>query len=365
MVGGGPAGSAAAAAALRARPGSRVLILDRSEFPRDKPCGDGIAAGVLERLAGLGVDPAGLTAGAEPIRRLTLVTSGGAEVAGSMRRPVFTIPRAVFDDRLLRAVVDRGATLARHTVRSLEIRDGLVVLDGTYRARAVIGADGAESAVRRALGLRGNPARAMAIAVRGYGPSGSGRPGTQVLALSSRRWPAYAWDFPLDGDSANMGYGELIGGKASRADLLRSLAELMPAAAPDRRTVRGHRLPLSTYRPRIRSGRVLLAGDAQSLINPLTGEGIYTAVVSGELAGRAAVHGAGAGARYRRRMRRELSGHLRDATLCAWASRWPALLERVLVAGAGDPALFDDLVEFGLHDGRLTRRMLRAAVPAS
>ena len=80
----------------------------------------------------------------------------------------------------------------------------------------------------------------------------------------------------------------------------------MPAAAPDRRTVRGHRLPLSTYRPRIRSGRVLLAGDAQSLINPLTGEGIYTAVVSGELAGRAAVHGAGAGARYRRRMRREL-----------------------------------------------------------
>ena len=60
----------------------------------------------------------------------------------------------------------------------------------------------------------------MAIAVRGYGPSGSGpTAGTQVLALSSRRWPAYAWDFPLDGDSANMGYGELIGGQRRPAPI--------------------------------------------------------------------------------------------------------------------------------------------------
>ncbi len=365
VVGGGPAGSAAAAAALRARPGMRVLILDRSAFPRDKPCGDGIAAGVLDRLAGLGMDPGALTAGAAPIHRLVLRTSGGAEVGGLLRRPVFTIPRAVFDDRLLAAVVESGAELARHTLRSLEIGRDTVVLDGgAYRARVVVGADGAESAVRRALGVRSNPPRAMAVAVRGYGPPAAGRPGSQVLALAARRWPAYAWDFPIDAASANLGYGELVGGGASRADLLRALSALLPDAAPAGHTIRGHRLPLSTSRPRIPSGRVLLTGDAQSLINPLTGEGIYTAVVSGELAGRAAVRGAGAGARYRTEMRRELGPHLRHATVSAWLGRWPALLERVLRASGSDPGVFDDLVEFGLHDGRITRRMLRAAALA-
>ena len=140
---------------------------------------------------------------------------------------------------------------------------------------------------------------------------------------------------------------------------------------PRRRTgarCRGHRLPLSTYRPRgSRSGRVLLAGDAQSLINPLTGEGIYTAVVSGRAGGprrRVRGHGAG-GAATGAGCAGSCPGTCGTPRSARGPSRWPALLERVLVAGAGDPALFDDLVEFGLHDGRLTRRMLRAAVPAS
>ena len=362
VVGAGPAGCAAAAAALRERPAARVLLLDRSEFPRDKPCGDGIAAGVLDRLAALGVAPEPLLAGAEPIRRLALVTSGGVEVEGNLRRPVYTIPRAEFDDRLMRAVVARGAVLRRHTVRRLDVRAGAVVVDDAFSAAAVVGADGAESAVRRGLGVPANPPRALAVAVRGYGPTGRPGAGTQVLAMSGRHWPAYAWDFPIDGARANMGYGELVAGAGSRVDLLRAMRQLLPSAAPEDRSVKGHRLPLSTWRPPIAAGRVLLAGDAQSLINPLTGEGIYTAVVSGALAGRAALAGPRAGTVYRRAMRRDLGRHLRDATVAARLGRWPALLERALLAAAGRPALFDDLVEFGLHEGGLTPRMLRAAL---
>ena len=239
---------------------------------------------------------------------------------------------------------------------------GAVVVDDAFSAAAVVGADGAESAVRRGLGVPANPPRALAVAVRGYGPTGRPGAGTQVLAMSGRHWPAYAWDFPIDGARANMGYGELVAGAGSRVDLLRAMRQLLPSAAPEDRSVKGHRLPLSTWRPPIAAGRVLLAGDAQSLINPLTGEGIYTAVVSGALAGRAALAGPRAGTVYRRAMRRDLGRHLRDATVAARLGRWPALLERALLGAAGRPALFDDLVEFGLHEGGLTPRMLRAAL---
>ena len=63
-------------------------------------------------------------------------------------------------------------------------------------------------------------------------------------------------------------------------------------------------LPLSTRRPRLPDGRVVLAGDAQSLINPLTGEGIFYAVLSGALAGAASGYGARAGEVHRRLLRR-------------------------------------------------------------
>jgi flavin-dependent dehydrogenase len=125
--------------------------------------------------------------------------------------------------------------------------------------------------------------------------------------------------------------------------------------------LKAHRLPLSTGRPRQPDGRVLLAGDAASLINPLTGEGIFYAVLSGELAGAAAVGEADAGATYRQALLRRLGRHLLHSSTGSRASRWPRLMDAVLRAAAGDQRVFDDAVALGLADGRLTARTLTAA----
>ena len=191
VVGAGPAGSAAALAACRA--GARVLLLDRAGFPRDKPCGDGIAADAFDVLAGLGVT--GLTDGFPPNDGLRLVGPGGTAVARTLRRPAHTIPRRVFDARLVAAAVDRGADLVRHAVRTItddggggDDRGGRVVIDDRFEVGVVIGADGAGSVVRRLLGHPVNPAGHLAIAIRGYAPTAGAE---QVIVTTRARWPAY------------------------------------------------------------------------------------------------------------------------------------------------------------------------------
>src|SRR3954451_7922680 len=357
VVGGGPAGAAAALSARR--PAARVLLLDRADFPRDKVCGDAVAPEAVDVLAELGVDPAVLTAGHLPVPGLSLRSPGGATVAGAPTRPSFVIPREVLDARLVAAAVGAGAELRRHPVRRIEPGpDGVVVDD--VQADVVIEADGAESVVRRALGIPTNPADTLAVAIRGYAPVPAEAAGTLVLRTTRQRWPAYAWSFPIGDGRANVGYGELVSAGATRGAVRGGWPGWRREAEPAR--LRAHRLPLSTGRPRQPDGRVLLVGDAASLINPLTGEGIFYAVLSGALAGVAAVQGPRAGAHLREAMRRRLGAHLRSSSAAAQLSRWPRLMDAAFRAAAADREVFDDVVALGLADGRLTARTLAAAV---
>jgi menaquinone-9 beta-reductase len=363
VVGGGPAGSAAALRALQLRPDARVLILDRADFPRDKACGDGVAPHALDVLTSLGVAPEDIVDGFTPVERLRLTSPTGHVAARGMQRCAYVIPRAVLDARLLSTARSRGAYFRRHRVRTLQ-RDGdQMVLDGQYRARTVVGADGAESAVRRLLGVPPNRQGHVAVAIRGYAPVPSGCADEQVITMTGERWPAYAWSFPIGDGQANVGYGEVLRGQPVRRDrLLQRLSELLPGVVPAPGTLRAHRLPLSSSRPRVQDGRVLLAGDALSLINPMTGEGIFYAVLSGALAGEAAVAGAEAGRRYRTLLRRRLHGHLAHTTLVSWLSGWPRLVDGGLLGAQRDQRVFDDFVELGLGDGRLTVRAASSAI---
>ncbi len=363
VVGAGPAGCAAAAAVLRDRPGARVLIVDRSEFPRDKVCGDampGAVIGVLEQLA---IDARRVLVEAEPLNDFQVRAPGGQRVARVMAESVYVIPRLTFDQRLLEAVLDRGAEFAQHRVRQVSERDDAVVLDDELTAEVVIGADGAESTVRRSLGVRPNSPSSTAIALRGYGPELPGQNGAQLITMARRHWPAYAWSFPLGNGRANLGYGQLLStGPTSRGHLLASLHRLLPGAEPDPRTLRAHRLPMSTHRPSVDTGRVLLAGDAQSLVNPLTGEGIYYAMLSGMLAGTAAAHADQAGRLYRHALTARLGRYLRHATVLARLSGRPALMDAILRGAARSQPVFDDLVRIGLTDGTLSYRLLSAVI---
>ncbi len=112
-----------------------------------------------------------------------------------------------------------------------------------------------------------------------------------------------------------------------------------------------------------RTGPVLLAGDAAGLVNPMTGEGIYYAVATGALAGRAAARMLaagtpdGTGAAYRTSVRRLLHRHLHHTWSAARLSRSPAVVRSGIVAAGRDQRHFDALVELGLGDGRITPRL--------
>ncbi|MGI5214248.1 geranylgeranyl reductase family protein [Plantactinospora sp. CA-290183] len=362
VVGAGPAGASAALAARRA--GASVLLLDRADFPRDKACGDGIAAHALDVLAELGVpDP---VSGFVPVPALRLVAPDGSEVARRLPRPAYTVPRQVFDARLVAAALAAGARFRRHQVRRVVVRDGLVLLDGAVAARAVVGADGAGSAVRRALGHGANPDGHLGLAIRGYAPAGVG-PVEQRIVASAVHWPGYAWSFPIGDGRANIGYGEVLAGRPlRRAELLDRLAALLPEVDPATVTgLRAHHLPFSTRRPVPGRGRIVLAGDALSLVNPLTGEGIFYAVLSGALAGAAAANSPGiAAGRYAAALRQRLGAHLRHSAVAYRLARSRPIVDAVVRAAGRDERTFRVLAELGLGDGRLDVRTLTRVVGA-
>jgi menaquinone-9 beta-reductase len=363
VVGAGPAGSTAAIAALRAEPTARVLLLDAVDFPRDKVCGDGVAPHALDVLAGLGVDTAELTAGTTPVTALRLTSPRGVRAARTFARPAFVVPRRLLDAGLVRSAQAAGATLGRHRVRTVEQGEDTVLVDHHIHARTVIGADGAESVVRRSCGARGAPPGTVAVALRGYARSTAWPDGEQRLIMTAEHWPAYAWVFPVGDGTANVGYGELVrGSPTTRADLTERLHHLVPEL--DALPLRGHRLPLSPGRPRVAHDRVLLAGDAASLINPLTGEGIFYAVLSGALAGAAAVTAEPART-YRRSLRRALGRHLRHTDLLTRLTRHPQLVDLATTAARDNQRAFDHLVEIGLGAGTVGSGLATAMLIAA
>src|SRR4051812_16862929 len=380
IVGAGPAGAAAALAVLAARPAARVALLDRAAFPRDKACGDGVAPQVFDVLARLGVR--GLLDDWPGVTRLELGYPGGAWLSGTMARPNYVVPRTVLDARLVEAAVHRGARLLCRRVRTV-VPDGEALVAAGVRAPIVVGADGASSAVRASLAPPGGGH--TAIALRGYAPVRAELDGAQVIAFNpDGAWPAYAWSFPIGDGRANVGYGRILppeGPGPTRRQLSQRLDMLLPGASEGGTAWRGHHLPLSTTRWRQPDGPVLLAGDALGLVNPLTGEGIHAAVLSGAYAGLAAAAALRAGApataaqRYRAALGARFGRHWRHMALLAKVTRrntagagGPApgdrgrRLVRAALAAGRDQRVFDDLAELGLAEGPLTVRTVSGLV---
>ena len=286
VIGTGPAG--AMAAYELGKQGIRTLLIEKATLPRDKPCGGGLTAKVLDLL------PFDLDAVIEQtIRQVELRWRLGKPVLrGGERVLVGMVQRARFDALLVDKALGTGSvTLMDDTaLEALHQDPGRVEVRtsrGTFVARMVIGADGANGQSARLLGaLRTRhlmPAIEADIAIEaGELERWQNRLQLDIGTLRG----AYGWVFPK-GDRLNVGVGAICGagtrGSDLRAYARRHRLHTVGATARTLRQV-GFVLPLRQPGEQIEWGRVLLAGDAAGLVEAFTGEGIYWALRSGLIA---------------------------------------------------------------------------------
>ncbi len=335
IVGAGPAGCAAAISAVRA--GLRIVVVDRAEFPRDKTCGDGLTTNALRIIESLGLGLADLRAdddlGYLGVRNVGIVSPTGRRV--DLRLPdrgeyAAVISRRRLDAALLATTRETGAEVRTgcEVVGVRHVDDDVVLaFDGGEEIRAgnVVAADGHWSTVRKLVRPTHAPYLGEWHAVRQYHHNVD----TDRLWVLFERdlLPGYAWVFPLPGGHANVGYGVLRrqgrSGKELKAlwpDLVSrsSLREVLGPAAEPVEAVRAWPIP-TRYDPRaLATGRVLFAGDAAAVVDPMTGEGIAQAMETGILAAEAIAGGGDVAAAYRRAVHRALG---RDLRLAAGLSR--------------------------------------------
>ena len=353
IVGAGPAGAAAAVAAKRSRPKAAVLLLDKSNFPRDKVCGDAVAPDAVEELRRLGLT--GSLRGEKEVRRYRLCDARDREISGTSHKTGYIVPRERFDARLVAAAAGLGVELRRERATTIDQAEQGVWINRRWCGRTVIAADGANSVIRRLMGAAPHPSGAVAFALRGYAP---GDGGSDFFV----RWDdgggvAYAWAFPTACGRLNAGYGlPLAQLTRGRRQLIERLQYLLPNVAVEPTTLRGHHLPLFSARPELAAGRILLAGDAAGLVNPLSGEGILGALASGRLAGEAAVAESRPDISYPRAVRRRFSRHWRQARLLSRFAGAPHFARAMVAAREEGDTLFDRLMDLWVGEGTLGMR---------
>lgn len=281
VVGAGPAGSTAAFRLSRA--GARVLLLDRARFPRDKPCGGGLTYRAVRQLP-VGVEPVV----EDTVHRFELGFRYGSRFERRSERPlVLMTQRRRLDAHLAEQAAAAGADFRdgmKATALELDDSVGTVRFDGSAAAApVVIGADGVNGLTARSLGLAQR--RSHGVALEGNVSHVHARDdyrGRAVVELGTVPG-GYAWVFPK-GDHVNVG----VGGWESEGPRLREHLDRACAAyglpAERLESLRGYRLPMRSAGDRARRGRALLVGDAAGLVDPLSGDGIYEALVSARLA---------------------------------------------------------------------------------
>lgn len=282
VVGAGPAG--ASAAFWLGEAGKQVLVLERERLPRYKPCGGAVPKSVFKRF------PFDLSPVVErEVRWVRFRFRDGREVAADLPgRPVAMVMRDRFDYHLLqhaRADVRDGCRV----VDMLQDEAGVEVVTWageTFRARYLIGADGANSRMAQLTGLRRERRMGSAVEVEVPVPDGLlAEYAHTALFVFGTPPQGYLWIFPK-AEHLSVGIGGISSPvPAIRETLWREMSGLGVELEGAPR--HGHALPVYWRHGPLHRERVLLAGDAAGLVDPLFGEGIRHAVHSGHLAAQA------------------------------------------------------------------------------
>jgi geranylgeranyl reductase family protein len=293
VVGGGPAGLAAASASAAA--GARTVLLERAEHPRYKTCGGGLLGVSRAAVAGQIKLPV-----RDEIRSATFTLRGGSEFTRSNAEPLLAmVVRDEFDAALLGRAQESGATVRqRAQVRAVDQADGRAtarLADGTaVTATVIIGADGSSGVTARHVGAefaQVDLGLELEIAV----PEPVGRRWSGRLLLDWGEIPgSYGWVFPK-GDRLTVGVIAARGQGDATKGYLREFVGRLGLAGYEADRDSGHLTRCRTDQSPLRRGQVIVAGDAAGLLEPWTREGISFALRSGALAGEHAAKAATGG----------------------------------------------------------------------
>jgi len=309
VVGGGPAG---AAAAIELRRGGRsVTLVDKACFPRDKICGDGLTTGALRMLERLGLDP-GTVASWQDVADVVVTSPSGRSVTFPLPRGQGTYGavarRFDLDAALLDVARSAGAEVREgQAVTGAEELEDRVVLsvegDLDVHARYAVAADGMWSPMRKHLGAATPGYLGEWHAFRQYFTGVGPRAARELFVwFEADLLPGYAWSFPLPGGGANVGFGiQRHGGKVERVQDMKDLwpqllqrphiREVLGPHAEPEGPHRAWPIPAQVDRAVLATRRTLFVGDAAAASDVMTGEGIGQALLTGVLAAEAITEG--------------------------------------------------------------------------
>jgi len=385
VVGAGPAGSTAAT--YLARSGVDVLLLEKSVFPRDKVCGDGLTPRGVKQVLALGVD----VSGSDWLRNKGLRVVGGGtslELPWPVLQdyPDFGLvrPRRDFDAMLADLAVKAGARLHVGTNVTGPIQDGRTgrvvgVLARTesgpvsFHAPLVVAADGVSARIALGMGINKRDDRPLGVAVRRY-YNAPGKTNDEYLESHLELWdrsdaadpkllPGYGWIFGLGDGTVNVGLGMLNSSKAFGHTDYRKLLKTWLDGTPEEWGLReenaigaigGAGLPMGFNRtPHYLDGLVLL-GDAGGSVNPFNGEGIAYAMESAALAAESILQALG-----------RADGPSREAALQGYAAAMKDHLGAYYRLGGmfstliGKPSIMKTATRLGLPRKRLMYLVLK------
>ena len=386
IIGAGPSGSNAAISYKNLNPDLKVGLIDKSIFPRDKSCGDAIGPGVISALKRfnnqhiLDNEPQVVSTtlyGPENIGIQNYIP----EVKNKEDSIVYVIPRIDLDNRIINLAKDldvdvfEGYSFVSFEKDSdnklvVEIKNGDNITKlGT---KILVGADGANSRVRKQLNVNTNSDWHKAIAIRAYIDSPNYleifKERTLMFEINVSAEKGYAWAFPSKGNLLNIGIGVPLNiFKKEKLDINVLLQDFITqltnrgVVVENIRDEKSYLLPFASSRPKFRNNiNVALIGDASSMINPMSGEGIFYGMEAGYLLAKNTYNLIDSPdltkgiADYEKAFSKRFRKHYLSCALARLLLQSPFMTKRLLKVASNDQNTIDFVVELLFDEAYLT-----------